>query len=78
MPKRARAVELGRRYGADEARRRSEPGEERMRRAMAYAAWVYDGKPESSRATSEEFGVRAREVPGFLDRAKMWTKRGEQ
>ncbi len=52
--------------------------ESRIKRAMAYAAWDYDGRPVSSKAQREEMGVDSPDVPGYKDRAKMWTKRGEQ
>lgn len=42
------AIERGRALGEDETRKRGETGQEReirIKRAMAYAAWEYDGKP---------------------------------
>lgn len=45
---REQAVELGRRIGEDEANRRGEIGSDRagrIKRAMDYAAWDYDGRP---------------------------------
>jgi hypothetical protein len=42
------AIEHGRQLGEDEANKRNETGEERdnrIKRAMAYAAWEYDGRP---------------------------------
>jgi hypothetical protein len=69
--KRVKAVEIGRLLGADEAGKRRETGsdrEQRIRRAMAYAAWKFDGKPLSSLAQSKEFGVETAIVVGSLDR----------
>lgn len=51
---REQAIEHGRLLGEDTARQRGETGEirqERVERAMAYAAWDYDGRPTSGIAT---------------------------
>lgn len=53
------AVERGWLLGEDEARKRGETGqdrEDRVKRAMAYAAWEYDGKPTDG-SHMREFGV---------------------
>jgi hypothetical protein len=45
---REQAIEEGRQLGENEANRRGEIGEERagrIERAMAYAAWDFDGRP---------------------------------
>ena len=68
--RRAAAIEMGRRYGTDEANRRRETGdwrENRIRRAMAYAAWEFDGKPPGG-AHLKEFGIDTNLTPS-LDRA---------
>lgn len=70
--KRDAAVEYGRRLGQAEADSRRETGddrEQRIARAMAYAAWEFDGKPLSSRAQREEFGVSEPATVGSLERA---------
>lgn len=59
--KRRQAIEHGRVLGEDEAHRRNEVGEwaaSRVKRAMAYAAWEFDGKPlgEGARYRAE-FGI---------------------
>jgi hypothetical protein len=49
MVGREAAIEVGRLLGEAEAERRGEKGESRqgrVARAMAYAAWEYDGKPQ--------------------------------
>lgn len=69
---RAEAVEIGRRLGAGEAASRGETSdtkEQRIRRAQAYAAWEYDGRPVSSQAQRIEFEVSHSEVAGSLERA---------
>jgi len=69
---REQAVAHGRAVGEDEAARRRETGEvaeQRIRRAMAYAAWEYDGKPESGAAQREEFEVAETSVTASLERA---------
>ncbi len=61
------AVLLGRLLGEQTARERGDTGkdrEQRVARAMAYAAWEYDGKPESSAAQRKEFGVTETVVAG--------------
>lgn len=66
------AVARGRALGEDEANRRNETGEimqERIRRAMAYAAWEFDGKPESSAAQRREFQVTDSPLTASMDRA---------
>jgi hypothetical protein len=58
---RQQAIEEGRRFGEDEARRRNESPEwadSRIRRAMMYAAWDYDGRPIGrGEEYLEEFGL---------------------
>ena len=69
---REQAVAHGRAVGEDEAARRRETGEvaeQRIRRAMAYAAWEYDGKPESAAAQRKEFEVAETSVTASLERA---------
>ncbi len=71
---REQAIEEGRQLGAS-----VDPNDaDRIKRAMAYAAWDYDGRPASSKSQREEMGLAPADVPGFMERAKMWTKRGEQ
>ena len=68
--KRAAAIEYGRRLGEDEADSRGETGdwkESRIKRAMAYAAWEFDGKPPGG-AHLREFGIE-NDLTGSLDRA---------
>lgn len=75
---RAEAVEYGRQLGAHEADRRRETGsdrEQRIKRAMAYAAWDYDGKPISSEAQRKEFGVVDSPVTPSLERALFLPKK---
>lgn len=67
---REQAIEEGALLGAGDA--------DRVARAKAYAAWDYDGRPESSQPQREEMGLGTLDVAGFLDRAKIWAKRGEQ
>ena len=62
------AVARGRLYGELEADRRGEKGalkEERVNRAMAYAAWEHDGKP-SGGAHLREFGVGQTGLTGVV------------
>jgi len=69
---REQAIAHGRAVGEDEMRLRRETGEvaeQRIRRAMAYAAWEYDGKPESGAAQRKEFGVAETSVTASLERA---------
>lgn len=64
-------IEVGRLTGKLEARSRREEeeiAEDRIKRAMAYAAWEFDGRPESS-GHGAEFGVRMTAVTDSLDRA---------
>jgi hypothetical protein len=71
---REQAIEEGRQLGAS-----VDPNDtDRIKRAMAYAAWDYDGRPASSKSQREEMGLAEQDIPGFVERAKMWTKRGEQ
>ena len=57
------AIERGRAVGAHEAERRGDTGqvsEQRIKRAMSYAAWEYDGKPVGQAERYElEFGLGA-------------------
>ena len=69
---REHTVTYGRALGEDETRLRRETGEvaeQRIRRAMAYAAWEYDGKPESAAAQRKEFEVAETSVTASLERA---------
>ena len=69
---RDQAVKYGRQLGEHEANRRRESGtdrEQRIKRAMAYAAWDYDGKPLSSESQRREFGVIDSPVTPSLERA---------
>lgn len=69
---REQAVERGRLLGEQEAESRREVGsdrEQRIARAMAYAAWDYDGRPPSSQSQRDEFGVSGPIATGSLDRA---------
>jgi hypothetical protein len=64
---RAAAVAHGRMLGTAEAIGRRESPEDtelRVRRAMAYAAWEYDGSPEDFSPYRVEFGVSR---PSLLD-----------
>lgn len=71
---REQAIEYGRKLA--EA---IDPHDEgRMRRAMAYAAWDYDGRPISSAPQREEMGVESPDLAGYEERRAMWAKRGEQ
>ena len=70
--KRRKAVEHGRALGTHEADSRRETGhdrDQRIRRAMAYAAWEFDGKPQSSKSQREEMGVLDSDVTPSLQRA---------
>jgi hypothetical protein len=55
------AIQRGRAMGAHEAEKRGETGQEaeqRIKRAMSYAAWEYDGKPVGvSERYEREFGL---------------------
>jgi len=59
--KRKAAIVYGRLLGEDEAERRHESpdwADSRIRRAMAYAAWEFDGKPVGRGAEyRKEFGI---------------------
>jgi hypothetical protein len=60
-PEREAAIEFGRRLGADETARRGEKGEERERRAAAYAAWRYDLERDQAKDWAEycdDFGIK--------------------
>ena len=64
---RDQAIAWGRALGEDEADRRRETGElrqERINRAMAYAAWEYNGKPAGG-AHLKEFGVTTELTPSL-------------
>jgi hypothetical protein len=69
---REQAIDYGRLLGEDEANRRRETDdfrESRIRRAMMYAAWEFDGKPVGEGARyREEFGVAETGVAGSLER----------
>lgn len=68
---REKAVQIGKQLGEAEAVLRREHGEEReirIRRAMAYAAWEFDGRPAQRSEYYKEFGVEDRKVTGSLDR----------
>ena len=65
------AIELGRLAGQLEAKSRREEGEEaqlRIKRAMFYAAWTFDGRPEDSKPQAAEFGLEPSKVTLSLDR----------
>jgi hypothetical protein len=65
---RVEAIERGRILGVDEvSRRRETDGESRLARAMAYAAWEFDGKP-SGVDYKKEFGIKGDIVTGSFDR----------
>ena len=69
---REQAVAYGKALGEHEADSRQEIGErkeDRVKRAMAYAAWEWDGKPPSSEAQRKEFGVGETELTSSLERA---------
>jgi hypothetical protein len=64
------AIEIGRRYGEDEATKRRELGDvrdQRVRRAMAYAAWEFDSKPAGV-DYQKEFGIHKHELVESLER----------
>jgi hypothetical protein len=66
---REQAIAWGRAHGENEADRRRELGETRdlrVRQAMAYAVWQWEGKPEGD-AHLREFGI-TRELTGSLER----------
>lgn len=68
---REEAIERGRKLGEDEAYRRREIGEEaesRIARAMAYAAWEFDGKPTDG-GYKNEFKIGGEPVVPSHDRA---------
>ena len=68
---RREAIEHGRALGTAEANSRRETGsdrDQRIKRAMAYAAWEFDGKPQSSERQRQEFGVTKTDVTPSLDR----------
>lgn len=70
------AIEIGRLAGRLEAETRREIGDfadTRIRRAMAYAAWEFDGKPEGS-AYAVEFGLDPSTATPSLEREPF--KRG--
>jgi len=67
---REQAIAYGKALGENEADSRQEvkdAREVRVNRAMAYAAWEYDGKPEGD-AHLKEFGVTT-EMTGSMERA---------
>lgn len=77
------AIERGRRFGENEADRRGELGRERevrVKRAMAYAAWEYDGKPLGvGDRYQKEFGLGVvGELQGALQRGGSDMKRGKK
>lgn len=64
------AILRGRLLGEQTAAQKGETGDDRdqrIARAMAYAAWEFDGKPEGG-AHLVEFGVRRHEVQDSLVR----------
>lgn len=68
---RDKAIANGKALGESEAARRRETGEERevrIRRAMAYAAWVFDGSPARRDGYDKEFGLDELQVTNSLDR----------
>lgn len=73
LAERNRAVAHGKALGEDEATRRGETGDERAQRvgrAMAYAAWAADGKPEGRPGDYlAEFGVTGHDVVESEQRA---------
>ena len=65
---RLEAIERGRLLGEDETSRRREQDEvSRVSRAMAYAAWEFDGKPTGV-DYKKEFGIGGATVEGSFDR----------
>lgn len=66
---RAEAIERGRKLGEDETYRRRETDKEsRVARAMAYAAWEFDGKPTDG-GYKKEFKIAGGPVADSHDRA---------
>lgn len=67
------AIERGRLLGEEEAVRRRETGhtrDQRIKRAMMYAAWDYDGRPQGyGDRYAKEFGVDQPPVTPSLERA---------
>ena len=67
------AIERGRQLGEDEAVRRRETGharDQRIKRAMMYAAWDFDGRPQGyGDRYAKEFGVAQPPVTPSLERA---------
>lgn len=73
---REEAVERGRRLGEQTAADRNESKQEkqqRVARAMAYAAWEYDGKPQGG-AHLVEFGVSQPVGPAAAGFGADWKK----
>lgn len=67
---REQAVMYGQALGESEAERRRETGadkDQRVRRAMAYAAWEFDGRPQGMIEHLREFGVEVK-LTASLDR----------
>lgn len=67
------AIEIGRKAGIIEAQLRREDDENannRMRRAMAYAAWDFDGRPEGN-AHLLEFNVAPAAATPSLERPRL-------
>ncbi len=76
---RAEAIAEGAGLGADEASRRRETGvhrQERINRAMAYAAWDYDGRNPGNDHL-KEFGVDTELTPS-LERALVTPPKAEK
>ena len=70
------AIEVGRLAGRLEAESRREEGEaaeSRIKRAMAYAAWDFDGRQDDPGHASE-FGIIANNVTPSLERAPLGDK----
>lgn len=68
-------IEVGRLAGRLEAESRREDGEAaemRIKRAMAYAAWDFDGRPENN-AHLIEFGLGESSITPSLERAPFQT-----
>lgn len=66
-------IEIGRLAGSLEAKSRREDGDAaaaRIKRAMAYAAWDFDERPEGT-AHLVEFGITASTVTPSLERAPL-------
>lgn len=67
------AIEVGRLAGKLEAESRREVGEiaeERIKRAMAYAAYDFDGRPADSKHMAE-FGLKSGQATPSLERAPL-------